>query len=135
MKKIVTYLTVALLVWGCSETNPKPKNLISEKNMEEILYDLTLLQAIRNNNYSLYEQNNIQSDIYVYRKYGIDSLQFSNSHKYYISNSENYEKMINRVIDRVNENKKIADSLNIKRKGIPVAKDSLSLKTKHIRLR
>ena len=133
MKRLFTYLIIGLLIWGCAEKNPKPKDLISEKNMEEILYDLTLLQAIRNNNYMLFEQNNIQPDVYIYQKYEIDSLQFASSHKYYISDPENYEKILTRIIDRVNENKKTADSLKVKEEEKPVVKDSLSPKVKILR--
>ena len=130
MKRILIYLVVGLLVWGCVETNPKPKNLISEKNMENILYDLALLQAIRGVNYTLYEQYNIQPDIYIYRKYGIDSIRFSDSHKYYISDPDNYEKMLSRIINRVSENKKTTDSLTIKENDIPLVRDSISPKIK-----
>ncbi len=130
MKRLFTYFTIGLLVWSCTETKPKPNDLISEKKMEDILYDLTLFQSIKSTNYTLYEQNNIQPDVYIYEKYEIDSLQFSNSHKYYISDSENYEKMLVRIIDRVNENKKTTDSLTVKESDIPTTKDSLSPKIK-----
>lgn len=135
MKRLFTYLIIGLLIWGCAEKNPKPQDLISEKNMEEILYDLTLLQAIRSTNYMLFEQNNIQPDVYIYEKYGIDSLQFASSHKYYISDSENYEKMLTRIIDRVNENRKIADSLKVKEEEKPIVRDTLAPKVKSLQKR
>ncbi len=133
MKRLFTYFTIGLFVLGCTETKPKLNDLISEKKMEDILYDLTLFQSIKSTNYMLYEQNNIQPDVYIYEKYEIDSLQFSNSHKYYISDSENYEKMLVRIIDRVNENKKTTDSLKVKEEEKPVVKDSLSPKVKILR--
>ncbi len=118
MKKILTFSLLILLLLGCTkEKNQKPAKLIPEDKMVEILYDINLLQALRNTNYSVYTQENINPEEYIYKKYSIDSLQFAESNQYYITDVDNYEKLLDKVIAKVNEEKTKynADSLRVKR--------------------
>lgn len=112
MKKTLTYLIIGLTVWNCAETTPKPENLIPEDKMIDILYDMNMFQAIRNNDYRLYELHNINPEQYIYKKYSIDSIQFVQSNKFYASDMEKYSNLLNAVMDRVTaEKEKIQDSL------------------------
>lgn len=108
MKKTLTYLIIGLVGWSCSETTPKPDNLIPQDQMIDILYDLNMFQAIRNNDYRLYESYNINPGHYIYKKYNIDSLQFVQSNKYYASNPEEYNTLLNAVMDRIKTEKEKA---------------------------
>ncbi|MFA5555589.1 MAG: DUF4296 domain-containing protein [Flavobacteriaceae bacterium] len=101
MIKIFTYIIVGLTLWSCTETKSKPQNLIAEDKMIDILYDMNMFQAIRNNDYRLYESHNINPEHYIYKKYNIDSLQFVQSNKYYASNMEEYDKILSAVMDRI----------------------------------
>lgn len=106
MKKIISYLFLIVTFLSCSEKEAeKPQNLIPQDKMEDILYDLNFLQAIRNTNYQALQRKNINPEEYIYTKYGIDSLQLAQSNKYYANNPENYEKMIDRIILRINQEK------------------------------
>ncbi len=105
MKKIIVYLVAGIFFWSCSESVKKPSNLISKEKMIDILYDMNLFQTIRNNDYRLYETYNIDPEQYVYTKYDIDSLQFVQSNKYYALNAEEYEKMLDVVIERIEAEK------------------------------
>lgn len=127
MKKLFTYLTIGLLVWSCTETNPKPKNLIPEDKMVDILYDLNMFQAIRSNNYQLFNSYDLKPEAFIYEKHSIDSLQFAQSHKYYISDLEQYEKMLDKIIKRVKTEKdeyaeKISENAEL---GKEISNDSL----------
>ena len=101
MKKIITYFVVGILFWNCSENVKKPSNLIPKEKMIDIFYDMNLLQTIRNNDFRLYQSYNINPEQYIYTKYNIDSLQFVQSNKYYALNTEEYEKMLDVVIERI----------------------------------
>lgn len=101
MKKIITYLVVGILLGNCSEAVKKPSNLIPKEKMIDIFYDMNLLQTIRNNDFRLYQSYNINPEQYIYTKYNIDSLQFVQSNKYYALNTEEYEKMLDVVIERI----------------------------------
>ena len=72
MKK---YLIFFILVTGCY--SDIPDNLISEKKMESIIFDIMILNA--SSGYDLKIDNNLLSDELIFKKYDIDSLQFYES--------------------------------------------------------
>ena len=115
MKKLLFFLSFFILVTGCKNTTvEKPDNLIDEDKMIEILYDISILEAIKVTNPKSLETRKINSNKYIYQKYKIDSLQFVKSDLYYASDVNNYGKMYKKVIEKV-ENVKKADSIkNIK---------------------
>lgn len=89
----------------------KPDNLIEKDKMVDIIYDLTILQAMRGNFQAKLDSNNIDVANYVYKKYKIDSLQFANSNRYYASDVASYNRMYNRVNERLVSEKAKADTL------------------------
>lgn len=89
----------------------KPDNLIEKETMDDIIYDLTLLQAMRGGYQAKLDSNKIDVAGYVYKKYKIDSLQFANSNRYYASDVAAYNRMFNRVNERLLANKVKADTL------------------------
>jgi len=102
MKKSIAYFIIIIFLWSCSESRKKPANLIPQDVMIDIFYDMNMLQTIRNNDFRLYDSHNIDPEQYIYIKYDIDSLQFVQSNKYYAMNVEEYEKMLEAVIERIN---------------------------------
>lgn len=131
MKKLLTF-SVLLLLFGCAKKETqKPANLIPEDKMVDILYDINLLQSLRNTNYTVYAQQNINPETYIYKKYSIDSLQFVESNQYYIADVDNYEKLLNKVISKINDEKiKFnPDSLQVKRPKRTIMADSLAKKS------
>lgn len=109
----------------------KPANLIPEEKMVEILYDINLLQALRNTNYTVFTQKNINPEEYIYKKYSIDSLQFAESNQYYITDIDNYEKLLDKVIAKINDakTKYNSDSLQVKGSKPTIMVDSLAKKS------
>ena len=93
MKKYI--LILITLFFGCSDDIPN--NLISKKKMENIIFDIMILNAsngfdlkIDNNLLSdelIYKKHNIDKSIVgdelIYKKYNIDSIQFYESELYY----------------------------------------------------
>ena len=69
MKK---YLIFFILVTGCY--SDIPDNLISEKKMESIIFDIMILNA--SSGYDLKIDNNLLSDELIFKKYDIDSYSF-----------------------------------------------------------
>src|SRR5690606_6816124 len=129
MRKIFPYLFLIITFLSCSEKEvEKPKDLIPQERMEEILYDLNFLQAIRNTNYQVFQRNNINAEEYILTKYNIDSLQFAQSNKYYANSAENYEKMIDRIVERINQEKQNLQSQEFTREE--KNNDSLKRKTR-----
>ncbi|CEN52797.1 conserved hypothetical protein [Capnocytophaga canimorsus] len=124
MKQLFIVFFLILTLFGCRQNIiPKPENLISERQMEKIMYDLTLLDAIKSTDYTYMEQQKANFTQLIYEKYAIDSLQLAESMVYYASIPKVYNRMMNSVEQRLKENKKQFSS----------EKDSLSDDMKKIR--
>lgn len=98
------YILVALiiLVFGChSNTVEKPTNLIDKDKMTDILYDISLLEAVKNQNINGGITSKIANQ-FIYKKYKIDSIQFVKSNTYYASDIEEYKKMFEKIKARLN---------------------------------
>ena len=123
MKKVLLFL-VAIFVIGCQESGiVKPNNLIEKDKMVNVLYDISLLEAVKNQNISggiTPEQINK----FIYKKYKIDSLQFVNSNKYYASEVEEYKKMFQKVKDRLEAESKKLEAQTIESNKTNDAKNS-----------
>jgi hypothetical protein len=109
MKKIFL-ISIAFVFFGCQKTGiEKPNNLIEKEKMIDVLYDISLLEAIKGQNIN----GGITSkeiNKYIFKKYKIDSVQLVKSNKYYASDVAEYKKMYQKVKERLDaENKKIED--------------------------
>jgi hypothetical protein len=113
MKKFFLFLAILMVLASCQkDTIEKPDNLIEREKMVDIIYDLSILQAMRNGNQAVLDSNKINPSTYIYKKYKVDSLQFARSNQYYAAeNIKNYEKMYVAVNDRLLANKAKADTL------------------------
>ena len=112
MKKIFCFFIGVLILFSCQQSAvDKPDNLIDEDTMEDIIYDLAVVEAIRTNNPSSLEKKDLTASSYVYDKYDIDSLQFVSSNHYYASDVHNYLKMYQRIEERLGKEKTKLDSL------------------------
>lgn len=124
MKKCVLLVVAFLSLTSCqNDTVEKPDNLIPEEKMVEIIYDLSILQAMRNSNQSVLDSNNINSATYIYKKYKIDSLQFAKSNQFYAAKDiKKYEKMYQSVNEKLLANKAVVDTLVEKQRKAEIVK-------------
>nr|WP_294773603.1 DUF4296 domain-containing protein [uncultured Flavobacterium sp.] len=99
MRKSVLFLLLLALM-GCNDTVEKPKNLIAKDKMIDILYDISLLEAIKNQNIQGGIKNKTANE-YLYKKYQVDSVQVAQSNKYYAADVEEYKKMFEEVKKRL----------------------------------
>lgn len=138
MKTFLTLLISTVLLTSCnSGIIEKPDNLIDEKKMVNIIYDLSVLEAIRLNNPASLEQRKINPTSYIYKKYKIDSLQFAKSDRYYAYDIQKYAGIYDEVNKKLDYNKRIADTLAKKqkeaeekaKKDSTVKKDTVAEKT------
>ncbi len=101
-KVFLAFLLLALL--ACNPTGiEKPDNLIEEEKMVDILHDLYLIEGIRQANPASFQERKLVSSSYIYHKYHIDSLQFVQSDRWYAADMEQYKKMYDRVLERLDE--------------------------------
>jgi hypothetical protein len=148
MKKILLLLTILVGFISCKEdVVNKPDNLIDKDKMIDVMYDLSILDAIKYQNPASLETYNINPSQYIYKKYKIDSVQFAQSNIYYASSYTNYKEMYDEIIKRIDDKKTVLDSVvkredkkqakgtadSIKRIKVgPLKKDSLLLRKMRI---
>lgn len=137
MKQFFLLLICLSLLSSCNDEVQKPEKLFSKEQMVDMIYDLTILEAIKVNNPIFLEDNNIDPYTYIYKKYKIDSLQFVQNNKYYASDIKEYAKIYEKVQQRIEQNKSEVDTLLKKessKKSPPISKDSvLKIKKKALK--
>jgi predicted ATPase len=80
-------------------------SLVAEDKMIDVMYDLSILDAIKYQNPASLETYKINPSQYIYKKYKIDSAQFAQSNIYYASNYKDYKEMYDEVIKRIDAKK------------------------------
>ncbi len=133
MKYFLILISIVLLS-SCEDIKKpeKPENLISKQTMIQVLTDAYLSNAARSLNSREIRDNALQLDSIIYKKYGIDSLQFVKSNAFYISDMTVYTELFEGVEKSLDAHKKLADSLareNKKLKPGQTEKDSLERRT------
>jgi len=119
MKKNFFFPSIIFIYFfsGCSEIGfkKKPKNLINEKKMEQIIYDATVMDIMSSFSEKNPDFESLMGKIYLFEKYNIDSLNLVESESYYAKNPRVYYRIHKNVIKRINDEK---DSLTILEKEI-----------------
>ena len=111
MKKLLPFFVI-LTVLGCKEDLvKKPKHLIDRQQMVNIMYDLSVLEAIKYQNPAVLDSNQIHPKQFIYKKYGVDSLQLAQNNVYYASDYKNYKIMYEEVVKRIEKDKNTAKAL------------------------
>jgi hypothetical protein len=133
MKKILPFLIVLSILASCKKEVVKtPKNLIEKEKMVNIMYDLSILEAIKIQNPSSLDTFKINSNLYIYKKYKIDSAQFAQNNIYYASDYKEYKKMYEQVKSRLDKNVTATEILikDKKKKDLLLEKAKKKLKIK-----
>lgn len=112
MKKIASLIVLLFFIVGCNkDLVEKPDNLIDKKEMENILYDLAILDALKYQDPSSLYANGINPKTYIFKKYKIDSLQFAKSNAYYAADYREYKKMYDAINERIKNEKANLDKI------------------------
>ena len=106
------FCCIVFILFGCDNYNNDsvPDNLIEPKKMTNILVDMELLRSIKSTNASDEYKEKALGDLYLYKKYNIDSLQLVESKKYYSKYPKKYLAIYKSVEKRL---KLMKDSLNL----------------------
>jgi hypothetical protein len=104
MKKIGAFFLLFAILISCQKPAvPKPDNLIDEDVMVDIMFDISILEAMKSQKGDVLEANAINPNTYIFKKYKIDSLQFANSDKFYASEIKKYKEIFDKVNKRMEE--------------------------------
>jgi hypothetical protein len=104
MKKILLLLPFYSVISCKDDAVDKPSKLIAEDKMIDVMYDLSILDAIKYQNPASLETYKINPSQYIYKKYKIDSAQFAQN-ILYASNYKDYKEMYDEVIKRIDAKK------------------------------
>lgn len=124
MKKVFCLISIMVMASCGEKLLEKPENLIPKDEMIKILKDLTIINSAKNTNIIVLHDYDFEPTSLVFSKYGVDSLQFVESDRYYASLPNEYEtiyeaieKLLEEEKNVLSEAKKIKDSLDgLKRK-------------------
>ncbi len=128
--KIAVILLGAILM-GCQdlERPEKPKNLIPEDKMVEVLIDVHLFNSAKSYNRMPLQQTGMTPHQFIYEKHGIDSLQYERSNAYYGADLDKYATIHSRARSILEKRKREVDTLisveNRKKDSIRLVNDSL----------
>ena len=116
MKKLLILSIGILCLVACQdiEKTPKPKDLIPEPKMVEVLTEISLLHGARTYNKNILQQKGVDPKSYLWEKYDIDSLQFLKSNNYYAENYEQYQRIYDSVRSRLERFKVVYDTLRVR---------------------
>lgn len=128
LKRVVIPISLVLLMVSCYtfKKPEKPKHLLSKKEMVNIIMDLRLLASANGALQRKFEEYGIYSEAYVYKKYKIDSVTFTQNNNYYAFYIDDYNEIYNKVKDSLEELKKDLDALVIKETAEKRKKDSIN---------
>jgi hypothetical protein len=130
-----TAILLLVLVWfsSCQDIQKpeRPKDLIPEDKMVEVLIDVHLFNAAKNVNRLPLQQTGMSPHEFIYDKHNIDSIRFEKSNSYYGTDINAYERIHLRVKAFL-ENKRIEiDTLIAREKrhqdSIKFVEDSIRL--------
>ncbi|NJM79273.1 MAG: DUF4296 domain-containing protein [Flavobacterium sp.] len=122
MKKL-TLLFGLLLIISCSDNPiPKPDTLLEEEIMVDILYDTALLQAAEAYMPDKLTDKGVKIKNYIYLKYEIDSTTYYQNQRYYAGDAKKYKRIFQKVIERIDTNKELVDTLLVKETKIDTVK-------------
>ena len=109
---------MSLLIFACQGVDKpkKPKKLISKDKMVDVLYDVYILNAAKGINKNVLESNGIQPERFLFQKHKIDSLQFAESNNYYAYDTKAYEAIVEKVKERLENDKVKYEALAEKEK-------------------
>jgi hypothetical protein len=116
MKKVL-FIYLMILFSSCNNnTVQKPDHLLDKDIMENILYDVSILQATYSYKNNFLLDKNIKSSEYIFKKYNIDSTTYIQNYKYYASDIKSFKKMYKRINEKIENEKIEIDSAQIKGK-------------------
>ena len=106
-----------------------PENLIPKDKMVDILTDAYIGNAAKSINNRMLRSKGVYLDSVLYKKFGIDSLQFVQSNAYYTSDLNQYADLLSQVEKRLEQRKTIVDSLyELEKEAVQRKKDSIKRK-------
>ncbi len=128
MKKRLFLILIIAFVLSCAEeVIKKPEDLIPRETMTDLVYEMAVLNAAKSTNKAILEGHFEDPTDFLFRQYGVDSLQFVKSDMYYASQPLVYEAIYEEVSARLEKERTLLEEARQKRT------DSLVTRSRQIR--
>ncbi len=123
MYRSIVYFFIAVFMISCTSSTiyEKPKNLIPEDEMVELLVDLHIARYAEGKK-NIFKDGKAKYTHLVYKKFGIDSLRYSESNLYYSSRLDDYKRIYSKVEAELRAQKKVYDSIKFHRDSLAKTK-------------
>ena len=108
-KYILLFLIISCLACDGSTPVEPPDEKMTTEMMENVFYDIMLMNAIKNSNYVDLAHKEYFTDQLIYEKYGIDSLQLAQNQTYYAQKPKLLKKIFENLEIR---SKQMEDSID-----------------------
>ncbi len=128
MKKI-TFTFIVIVFFACQNIDElsKPKKLIEEDHMVEILTDIAFIKAAKGSYKKVFDDKKINLEAYILEKHGVDSLQFSENNRWYTGQMEKYKDLFTKVKSNLETSKVKYEKLKKVEDSIKKIEDSIKL--------
>ena len=91
MRFFIAYLFLAIFTLSCTEAIEKPKDILSQEKMSEIIADF----AINEQSYTIGGNINTENATrFILKKYNIKGQLFSDSYKYYMTDPDTMKEIL-----------------------------------------
>lgn len=91
MRFFIAYLFLAIFTLSCTEAIEKPKDILSEEKMSEIIADF----AINEQSYTIGGNINTENATrFILKKYNIKGQQFTDSYKYNMTDPDTMKEIL-----------------------------------------
>lgn len=111
--KYLGFVIIMIALWSCQDVRypDRPKDLITKDKMVDILTEAYLANAARSIDNKKIMASGIKMDSILYRKFGVDSLQFAESNAYYAADVNAYLSLFQDVENRLDAVQQNLDSI------------------------
>ena len=102
-------ISLVLLLFNCqmNEKYTDKSDIISEKKMIDIIYDMALINVSKGINKRILENNGMKPQTYILKKYKIDSMLFVRSNNFYSKDLDKYLYIYDQVLKKLEKNRQL----------------------------
>ena len=94
MRFFIAYLFLAIFTLSCTEAIEKPKDILSQEKMSEIIADF----AINEQSYTIGGNINTENATrFILKKYNIKGQLFTDSYKYYMTDPDTMKEILDKA--------------------------------------
>lgn len=112
VSKLTSLVILMFFTVNCKDKNASiPKPLLTEAQMIDILYDLSIVDAIRLNNPAVLADNKVSTSQFIFEKHQIDSVIFAANNQYYAGQFDTYIRIYDSIYSRLDKQKLQTDSI------------------------